>query len=408
MMRKPFFNLLIILSLLVASSCSLFDDGQLPVTNDAYLVNYNQVKAMPAQLIKTSFSQLGPEVSTLFTSKVKYDVVVYKISYKTTFKQREVVASGVVCIPLSLSQETFPILSFQNGTNTLNSEAPSANIDNQLFTLIQAVASFGYVVVIPDYLGFGTSTDIIHPYLEKNHTVKSVLDMYGAVREMAGQRYLKLNMNDDIYLMGYSQGAWASLALAQEIETNQAIPYNLKGTAVGGGPYDLRSLMSGILEENTYPMPVYLGYLVNSYIQSGSVSITYQDIFNPPFADRIQGLYNGMRSSEFINSQLSEEIAVLFKQEFRTGYLTDTKYTTFIAALQANSVSPWKTNSPLFIRHGAKDTFVPAAQSVALQQGFINQQVPATLINYAIYPLTDHSEGVTPFGLEALQWLLAQ
>lgn len=383
------------------------DDGEVPVTNDTYLVNYTQAKALPLTMVQAGFNLLGPEVGGFLANQAKHDIVVYKVNYKTTFKQNEVVASGVVCMPLSSSTEAFPILSFQNGTNTLHSAAPSVNIDNEQFLLIQAIASFGFIVVIPDYLGFGTSSDMFHPYLEKNSTVKSILDMYGAVKEMTGERYLKRNLSNDIYLMGYSQGAWASLALAKEIETNRPGNLMLKGTAVGGGPFNLSSLMEMVLMKPTYPMPVFLGYLINSYIKAGSISASYQDFFNPPFAQRIEGLYNGKRDTEYINGQLSQEISMLFHQKFRDDYTTDQKYATFVAAMQENSVMPWKITTPLFIRHGQNDDIVPAAQSYQLRQDLVDQQkVSATLIDYALYPLKGHNEAVQPFGIDALKWLL--
>ena len=206
MYRKIFiFKIVFLISLLITTSCGIDDDGQVPITNDQFLVSYtkaNTILKSNSQMLFTAL--LGSE----FTVQATYDVSVYKISYRTSFKDKDIVASGVVCLPAGQSgNKAFPILSFQNGTNTLHSEAPSVFLENPSFIVIQAIASMGYAVVIPDYIGFGSSSNHFHPYLDKASTVKSITDMYGAVMEMA-DKYLEIPVGKDLFLMGYSQGAW--------------------------------------------------------------------------------------------------------------------------------------------------------------------------------------------------------
>lgn len=412
MNRKLFiYSVLAFASLVIISSCDLTkDEGEVPVSSNNFLINYTQVKSAPAQFVKLAFEEIEKQspVPITFSDKVKYGVWVYKVSYKTKFKNKDVVASGVVCVPMTDSADPFPLLSFQNGTNTLHSKAPSLNIDDEDFLLIQAVASMGYIVVIPDYLGFGTSSEMFHPYLEKESTVQSILDMYKAVKEMASSKYLNLNLTKDTYLMGYSQGAWASMALHHEIETKYSAQYTLKGTAAGGGAYDLTTLINYIMGQTSYPMPVYLGYLFNSYIQSGFVSFTYGDVFNTPFAGGIPSLYNGQRDNSYINGQLTDKINELFTQDFRTNFKTGEKYSTLLAALKANSVEPWKTTKPVFMRHGSNDTYVPLFQSSNLYEGFQEKGVEDGLINYGAIPLQNHFEAAIPFGILGLDWILKQ
>lgn len=405
MYRKIFiFKIVFLISLLITTSCGIDDDGQVPITNDQFLVSYtkaNTILKSNSQMLFTAL--LGSE----FTVQATYDVSVYKISYRTSFKDKDIVASGVVCLPAGQSgNKAFPILSFQNGTNTLHSEAPSVFLENPSFIVIQAIASMGYAVVIPDYIGFGSSSNHFHPYLDKASTVKSITDMYGAVMEMA-DKYLEIPVGKDLFLMGYSQGAWASVALAEAIENNPASKVNLKGTAVGGGAYNLSTLVEDILGEETYPSPALLAYMINSYIKSGIVSITYHDVFNAPFADQIQGLYNGKRKIADINNLLSEDLVTLFSQEFRSGYKTEQKYESFKNALVLNSIQSWKMKSPVFIRHGNTDETVPVTQSLGLRNDFLQKQVPEAQINYKIYPTENHSTAVEPFAKEAMVWLLS-
>ena len=105
-----------------------------------------------------------PEASG-FKPYVVSDVSIYRIVYKTTVNGEEINASGLVCVPATSG--SYPVLSFQNGTNTINSEAPSEFPLNYTYQLIESLASMGFVVVIADYPGFGESSQIPHPYLVK-------------------------------------------------------------------------------------------------------------------------------------------------------------------------------------------------------------------------------------------------
>lgn len=407
--RLFIYKLLPVIFIIIGVACNPYEDeGYIPVTSGK-LISELMVKEKTSGDVRSDFLFTIPEPMRPVIEiqiNTEYDIEIYKISYKTEFKGKQTVASGLVIVPLSVND--IPVISFQNGTNTLHADAPSVNIGHPGLSMLQVVASMGYMVVIPDYLGFGASSKMFHPYLEKASTVQSIRDMLEAVRELAGNKYLNIELNDNLYLMGYSQGGWASLAVTEDLDKNKAGGFNLKGTAIGGGPYNLTTLMEDILSKETYPMPVFLGYLIHSYVQMGEVTITYADVFYPPYRNIIPGLYNGTRTSAYINSQLSDQIEVLFSQEFREDYYTADKYKTFMKALADNSIEPWNTTIPLFIRHGNNDTYVPTSQSSDLKNGFLSKGVSAQKIDYKEFqaPFQDHEGALMMFGLEGLSWLL--
>jgi len=84
-------------------------------------------------------------------------------------------ASGLICVPVTPGD--YPVLSFQNGTNTVNADAPSEFPADYNYQLVEIIASLGYIVVIADYPGFGESAQIPHPYLVAEPTVRSLVDM---------------------------------------------------------------------------------------------------------------------------------------------------------------------------------------------------------------------------------------
>ncbi len=98
----------------------------------------------------------------------------------------------------------------------------------------------------PDYPGFGESSNISHPYLIKEPTVRSVVDMLYAVKEMVPEELSDLIIKDELYIMGYSQGGWATLALHKALEQDYSVDFNLKGSVCGAGPYNLNLIFERI------------------------------------------------------------------------------------------------------------------------------------------------------------------
>lgn len=131
------------------------------------------------------------------------DITVYKMVYKTTINNQEINASGLVCVPETPGD--YPVLSFQNGTNTANSSAPSESPSDYSYQMIELIASLGYIVVISDYPGFGASASLPHPYLVKEPIVRSLVDNLYAVKELATSGLPGINLINEYYLLGYSQ-----------------------------------------------------------------------------------------------------------------------------------------------------------------------------------------------------------
>ena len=102
-------------------------------------------KEVSVQLTREYLSSLvdaiagaNPEVLEI-KPLIANDVTVYKIVYKTTVNNQEINASGLVCVPATHGD--YPVLSFQNGTNTLNAAAPTESPTNVSYQMIELIAS---------------------------------------------------------------------------------------------------------------------------------------------------------------------------------------------------------------------------------------------------------------------------
>ncbi len=188
------------------------------------------------------------------------------------------------------------------------------------YTLVEAISSMGFIVVIPDYPGFGSSEQIPHPYLIAEPTVRALVDMLYALNEAGSAKFPGIVVENEYYLLGYSQGGWATLTLHKALELDYTNDFNLIGSVCGAGSYNMYDLFLSMIEADTYPMPSYLGYIINAYSAYDQFTNPVSDILNEPYAARLSSLYTGTLSLDEINNQLTTSISGLFKPEFLAGF----------------------------------------------------------------------------------------
>ncbi len=379
-------------------SCSKDDENNI-VDND-YFISSQKLISYTSSGINNQFEALMflyPDVEDLLPS-IKYDVDVYKIVYKTPFQGETIEASGLVCIP-SCEGETFPVISFQNGTNTAHAEAPTEDYLGILFRYLESSASMGYIVIIPDYIGFGSSNEYLHPYLHKQSTVTSVENIILATGEMIDKEESGVEWNNDVYLMGYSQGGWATMCTHKYLVEQNEQEFVLKASSCGAGPYDLNMVEDFMLSEVTYEQPVYMAYTMVSYKNLGLITNPLTDFFNEPYASLMPSLFDGSMTNEQINEQLNDTVAVLLTDEFLNGeVVSDLNWD-----MNENSVTGWNTEQPVHLYHGTADMSVPIQTTEQIYSEFTDFGATA---NVSYFPLEDmdHSMAAIPMVIESLTW----
>ena len=395
--------LLLLLTLIIMQSCRK-DPPEDPFADNMYLVS-SEVELMRTKenvlsvlnLVATQY----PDAADIIPDVVS-GVNVYSVTYNTEFQGEDVIASGLICAPTAPG--SYPILSFQNGTNTLHSAAPTADPQSLLFTMIEYIASSGYVVIIPDYLGFGASKNMAHPYLHKESTVRTVMDMLRSVAEFDEDVAKDITITTDCYIMGYSQGGWATMALLYALENDYPSEFTVKAASCGAGPYDLAHFNVNVLDLTEYSNPVFLGYIANAYSTYDIYPNPLTDLFNEPYAGRIPGLYDGLHNSEEINGQLTTSIAGLFTAEYLSGADTDQKFAGVRSALWDNSITGWDSEVPILLLHGTSDTDVMPVLSESMYNRMIGSGTSALNCFYVPMEGLDHSQAAVPAGFAGYQF----
>jgi pimeloyl-ACP methyl ester carboxylesterase len=387
--------------LLVLSSCN--KDSE-PVYD--YFVSNDFIVTYPKSSITIMLDNAGqtyPEINDI-KPFVNSDIRVYKMVYNTTVNGKDIKASGLVCIPATSGE--YPVLSFQNGTNTLNNNAPSEYSTNTLYLLIEFISSMGFIVVIPDYPGFGESAQIPHPYLIAEPTVQSIVDMLRAVKEGCNVEFPGIVARNEYYLMGYSQGGWATLTLHKSLELDYSGEFSLKGSVCGAGPYNMYNLFMGMINTDTYPYPSYLGYIINAYKAYDQFSNPVSDLLNEPYATRLSTLYTGTLSLSQINDQLTTSIPALLKPDFISGFVSSSAYSSVRNALISNSTEAWNTAVPLYFFHGEGDTQVSVTTTQMMYDAMIAAGTSSGICTKTLFPELDHDDALLPSMVGGLKLLI--
>lgn len=369
------------------------------------LVSYEKVSSISAQTVKLGFSILMlayPEVAQVDFNN-PFDVDIFKVKYKTTFSGNEITASGLVCIPRSSG--TFPILSFQNGTNTVNANAPSMNVSNDEFRLLENLSGLGYIVVMPDYIGFGESAQLLHPYHHRESNDAAIINLIKASQEILEEKSISAGSNGKLFLLGYSQGGWATLSALKSIEEDNDTGLEPIGVSCGAGAYNLTAVATHILKQETYESPVYLPYFIESHQRNGLLNTSLDLYFNAPYVSVIPAVFNGNNNLGSINNALSDTIAKLMTPLMIDSFLTGTKLEALRNELLVNSVEAWQAKSKLLFIHGKDDKTVPAFESENIAARFKELGLPESQVQLSLLEGMDHGSGTIPWGIKSIVWL---
>jgi predicted esterase len=168
-------------------------------------------------------------------------VSVYRVHYNTVGGAGEGTdASAAVFVPSgsgSSCSNSRPVLLYAHGTSLQKSYDMADIANNTEARLAAAVfAAQGFIVVAPNYAGYGGSSLGYHPYLDR---VQEGADMIDALRA-ARSSFTGIGARDSgkLLVTGYSQGGYVALA-AQRAMQEAGSEFTLAAAAGMSGPYAL-------------------------------------------------------------------------------------------------------------------------------------------------------------------------
>ncbi len=364
-MKIKLFSVIFIAVLLaITAGCDTGDSISDPDRPEQYLVSSEKFRTITQQQLNFFWSQVGQSQAENY---IAYDIDVYRIVYNTVGLNGDPIeASGAIMVPVGI--ENPGLLSVQHATILSNNEAPS--VDNTLPSVITNKAIFaaqGYITFLPDYLGFGVTADLLHPYQHKETLASASYDMI-----LAGMEFIEnKNLTPSHYMMnmiGYSEGAFATLALAERVEMGNSpiIPGNI---SLGGGIFNLSGTAEYIMENigDLSECVECYAYFIYAYHQIYELQNPLSYYFQYPHEEDISdGLFMGDYSGSYIRNTLPRESQNLFEEEFIQSYLNGGE-SDLREALTLNDLI-YIPEAPVFLAHGTDDGVAPVFNSDELYE----------------------------------------
>lgn len=325
-----------------------------------------------------SLQVLSATIGNSYGPLPKYGVNAYKISYQTTSPAgATVTASGLLLVPQKTGVTSSPVLSLQHGTLTVQSLAPSNVNINAPATIPGdvvagfAAASFGYVVVMPDYLGYGDGQSVFHPYVQATSLATSTVDMIRASQRILAN--LGVATSQQLFLAGYSEGGYATLATQKHIETSLGSEFTITASEPGSGPYDISGTVTAALNTTNLSgvtRPSYLAFVLEAYHAHYDSSTLRSTYFTPSALSCantyfVGGLYGanttGGSFDACVNSTVTADVLnAAFLAAFANN---DASVATLKLAFASNDLYNWKPQVPTRLYYSPLDEMVPAANT---------------------------------------------
>ena len=279
---------------LILAFCTLCISSSVHATGK--LLSYQLVKSYTTAEL-AEFWRKNHVPKMIISAKDSVDV--YEITYETQFMEcnpQPVIASGLFFLPHH-KRTNLPLLCYDHGTEIRREREITMNGEQ---TLCLGFATDGYAVAFPDYVGLGIG-EKDQLYLNAESEARSSVDMLRAVRDLS--IILSYNLNDKLFITGYSQGGHAAMATHKLIQEKFGDEFQVTASSPMSGPYDVYfTVDNGKDREYTYPG--FLMMLVKSYYDTKKPGVNMKEALKAPYDSIIPPLLDGCSSLSQLDQYL--------------------------------------------------------------------------------------------------------
>jgi len=361
---------------LTGLACHSKEQVSKPVIKKDRLVTAEAKDKVSAAELKGSYGQLAAYIRNGYTA--------YRITYNTTNTDgKEIVASGAIFVPDT--NTALPLFNYNHGTYFPSQEKEAPSYLGYSYELIMGklFAGAGYLVVMPDYLGYGTTKNIAHPYGAYHEIAGSVIDMLYAVKEFCAKHDITLSGKN--FFGGWSEGAAVALATVKTLEADHKGEFPPTATVVNAGPYYSSGFVHHILDarQPLTHMNTYV-WILQSYNSLYNINRPLSYYFNEPAATHLQ---------DGPETDIPRDPQQLFTETFINNYNSG-KDTALQNALLRNDLWNWKPASKIVFCHGDRDDYVPLFNS---EKAYSAMKEKGSDVKLQVFKGANHSSGVLDF-----------
>ena len=321
--------------------------------------------------------------------------------------------SGTITVDKSLIKDDQPyngILLYNHFTIYATTQAPSRGA----VEFPTGAAFTNFIVVAPDYYGFGITEKEPQAYCIARANGRASLDAYLAAKRMIED--LNVKKGDDFVIAGYSEGGQTTMSVLREISERHS-EIKVKRAFAGEGPYDINSMYDAITKGDT-EMPSTVCNLLYAYNHFFNLGYDIHDYLKDPVAKNFNEWF---LSKKYKRKALDEELIKTKKtSDLCTEAVLDTNSSLshrFKEAFRTDALtSGWTPRSDfdVMLFHDTKDDVVPVENFYAMSKflkdnGIKTQEFVGEYSSEATKEagITNHEVAAAVFFLRIIEWVRA-
>ena len=404
----------------------------LPVATRGSLVG--QAASVAVNVGGASLTTLSPNVLAGFLESAQQgtlavagqpqcSVSVYKVHYNTIGGAGEATdGSAAVFVPTgggASCSNSRPVVLYAHGTSLQKSYDMADIANNTEARLAAAVfAAQGFIVVAPNYTGYGGSSLGYHPYLDRVAQAADMIDALRAARTSFGA--IGAKDSGKLMVTGYSQGGYVAMATQRAMQDLGTNEFTLTAASGMSGPYAIArfgdDLFGGAPRNGA---TVIVPMIINAgQHASAALYATPSEVYETQYAPTIVDLVPGSLGSGDLVDQGKLPAAALFaadsqpqtagytayfgannliRTDYRNGYLADLaahpcdqSATSPLACAPAHNLRKWLVrndlrsympSAPTMLCGGHDDPVVPFFNTTSAASYFSARGSKITLLD---------------------------
>ena len=318
--------------------------------------------------------------------------------------------SGTITVDKAYDKPFKGILLFNHFTIYATSQAPSRGA----IEFPTGAALTHFIVVAPDYYGFGITEKEPQAYCISRANGRASLDAYIAAKRLIED--LDVKKGDDFIIAGYSEGAQTTMGVLREISERHP-EVKVKRAFAGDGPYDINSMYNAIAKGDT-EMPSTVCNVLWAFNHFFRLGYDIHDYLKDPVASHFDEWF---LSKQYKRKALDEELIKTKKtSDICTPAVLDTNSALsrkFKGAFTEDGLtSGWKPRSDfdIMLFHDTKDDVVPVDNYYAMKK-FLDDNNIKTEGLVAEYSseatkeagISNHETAAATFFLKIIAWIRA-
>ena len=296
-----------------------------------------------------------------------------------------VTISGIIMLPADIANGTTPcdgIILFNHHTIGGPEDAPSQGELDIPSAMLANPLKPNYIIVMSDYIGYGSSIDHKVAYLCGDTNGRNCLDGLLAARQLLDDR--QISKGKFLFNMGYSQGGTETMYIAKlrDMEyKDRGITFDK--TFSGGGMLDCEEAYSAFVEKDQCDAINDVAMFLISVNENCHLGIDYHDLFQEPLASHVQEVIE--TKSKRVLSDIGVSKLDSLHQLLQPDYMnlrSDAAKNLLAKLAEIKITNGWvpDTTQNYYIEHSRHDNYVPIKCGRAIIPWLKDQGYKASLV----------------------------